>query len=94
MVPKRCSKPYFKLNCVKAPDWGIKGAKASVDSFFFSVNTSGAGGTNSKALKPSGSDGPEQEMRGSHTKILELLMLKHDRAYVSVDSEESMSVCV
>ena len=57
---------------------------------FISANTSGAGWCiqqSSKVIQghKKGSEGPE-------THILELLMLKHDRAYLSVDSEESMCV--
>ena len=36
--------------------------------------------------------GPLQKKRGPDTNIFELLMLKHDRAYPSVDSENSMTV--
>ena len=58
---------------------------------FMSVNTSGADGTTSKALKPStpynnGFGGPD-------TNTFELLMLIHDRAYLNVNSEESI-MCI
>ena len=45
---------------------------------FISANTLGVEGTNLN-----------NRNRGSNTTILLLLMLKHDHAYLSVDSEES-----
>ena len=59
------SKPYFKWLCVKAliGEWGAKG---SVESFFFSAYISGAGGANSKALKPSRAIARDSESRHKH----------------------------
>ena len=70
-------------------------AKGSVESFFFCFFFvffffSNAGRTNSKALKPSSVI--TRDPGGSDTRIFELLKRKHDRAYLSADSEESMSV--
>ena len=56
---------------------------------FISATTSRVGGTNSKTLKPfrasKGSEGPDAN-------TFELLLLKHDRAYVNVELEKSMSM--
>ena len=59
---------------------------------FFLFLQCAVGRTNSKALKPSRvitkrSGGPD-------TSILELLKQKHDRAYLSADSEESMYLII
>ena len=58
--------------------------KAVNNLFFFS----NAGRTNSKALKPPGS---QQEIRGPDTSTFEMQKRIHDRAYLSADSEK---VCV
>ena len=58
-------------------------------NLFISANASNAGGTNSKALKPSWAITSDPD---PDTTIFELLMLKHDRAYLSVKSKKSMCV--
>ena len=47
------------------------------------------GGTNTKALNPSET---LTKSTGPDTAVLELLMLKHDRTYLKVDSEESIYI--
>ena len=51
------------------------------------ANISGAGGTNRKALKPSRAITKDS---GPDANIFKLLMLTHDRAYLSMDSEKSI----
>ena len=46
--------------------------------FFFSANTSGAGGTNSKTLKTT--HGHSKESEDPDTNFFKSLILKHDRA--------------
>ena len=77
---------------MKAPNQRIKGQKQCRIVLFCSVNTFGAGGINSKARKPYGT--LTTDKGGPDTTILALQMLKDDRTYLNMDSEESMSVCV
>ena len=63
----------------------IRGKRQCRIVILISANISGAGGTNRKALKPSRAITKDP---GPDANIFKLLMLTHDRAYLSMDSEK------
>ena len=61
---------------------------------FISDNTFGAGGTNRKQQNTKTIQDRSKGSKCSDTNIFELLVIKHDRAYVNVESDESMGVMI